>query len=216
MAFAVGRDRERRAALAIAAVTALPVLRNQQYAYVKFFVLWPVLVGVLAVRFRARHVLAAALLVFAVNGWVLASDVARGRQLYASSQAAYRRASPTSCWMTSGWAPPFHYLWPGTTTGMIATLATGIDPATQARALTASLRDCFCGASGGVDRHRERFHTGRAAPRDAFSLRRRRPDETAPRPVKGEPRRYDLPSHLRLLRPGGPVRHLSVADPSDR
>jgi hypothetical protein len=46
--------------------------------------------------------------------------------------------------MTSGWAAPMPYLWPGTTAPILGTLATGSDPAVQAAALTQSLRRCFC------------------------------------------------------------------------
>ena len=46
--------------------------------------------------------------------------------------------------MTSGWAPPMPYLWPGRGAPILGTLATGSQPADQASALTAALRRCFC------------------------------------------------------------------------
>jgi len=138
------RGRDWRIIIALALILLLPVLRNQQYAYSKFFVLWPVPVALVALRYRARPIAIAALLVLLSNGWLLAEQVRRGRSLYTSVQQLYRAASPTTCWMTSEWAPPLAYLWPGTTAPILGTLATGSDPAIQAAELTRSLRRCFC------------------------------------------------------------------------
>ena len=138
------RGRDWRMLIAIAVILLLPILRSQQYAYSKFFVLWPVPVALLALRYRARPIAIGALLVLLSNGWLLAEEISRGRRLYASVQQPYRAAGPTTCWITSGWTPPLAYLWPGTTAPILGTLATGSDPAIQTAELTRSLRRCFC------------------------------------------------------------------------
>ena len=143
--FAAGvRNREWRIIAAAGIILILPVLRNQQYAYPKFFILWPVPMALLALRHRARLVGAAALIVLLSNVWLLAEHVRGGRLIYTSVHQAYQTATPSTCWFTSGWASPLWYLWPGTTTNVLGTLATGIDPAVQSRLLTRSLRRCFC------------------------------------------------------------------------
>jgi hypothetical protein len=148
--FAAGaRDREWRLLAAAGILLILPVLRNQQYAYPKFFVLWPVPIALLALRHRARIVGVAALIVLVSNVWLLADSVRHGRRMYSSVHQSYQHATPTTCWLTSGWAPPLWYVWPGTTTNILGILATGTDPAVQSRLLTQSLRRCFC-ESGAV------------------------------------------------------------------
>ena len=106
--------------------------------------LWPVPVAVAALRYRARSIAVVTLLVLFSNGWLLAEDIRRGRRLHTSVQQLYGGAGPTTCWVTSGWAPPMPHLWPGITAPILGTLATGSDPAVQARQLTRSLRRCFC------------------------------------------------------------------------
>jgi hypothetical protein len=140
------RRREWRLVLAAAILLILPTVRNQQYAYAKFFVLWPVVVALAAVHCRPRTIALAASIVLLSNGWLLAAQVNRGRHQYAVVRQAYSAATPETCWMTSGWTPPMWYLWPGTTTPILGTLATGSDPDTQSSVLTASLRRCFCDA----------------------------------------------------------------------
>ena len=130
--------------LALAVLLVLPALRNQQYGYPKFFVLWPIPVALLAVRCRTRTIVLAATAVLISNTWIVARDVRRGRELSAAVQADYARATPTTCWFTSGWSPPVSYLWPGTAVPILGVLATGNDPVVQASALTVALRRCFC------------------------------------------------------------------------
>jgi hypothetical protein len=138
------RRRDWRVILAGVVILVLPLFRNQQYAYVKFFALWPVPVALAALRCRARAIAVAASLVLLSNGWLLAEEIQRGRRLHAALGQAYAAATPTTCWMTSGWAPPMWYLWPGTTTPVLGILSTGSDPRAQAVVLTESLRSCFC------------------------------------------------------------------------
>jgi hypothetical protein len=138
------RRHDRRLLFAALILLLLPVLRNQQYGYGKFFALWPVLVALAAVRCPPRTVAVMATAVLVCNGWLIAEDIGRGRRLHRDIQQAYREASPSTCWMTSGWSPPLWYLWPGSTAPVLGTLATGSDPPAQAVALTNSLRRCFC------------------------------------------------------------------------
>ncbi|MFL6280583.1 MAG: hypothetical protein ACJ731_10760 [Vicinamibacterales bacterium] len=138
------RDRQWRVLAAAAVLLALPVIRNQQYAYVKFHILWPIPVALLAMRCRARTIWIAAAIALAVNGYLLSEEVRRGRDHASFARAAYATATPATCWVTSGWAPPFTYLWPGTTATMLGTLATGIHPADQGATLTTALQRCFC------------------------------------------------------------------------
>ena len=133
-----------RLLVALAVLLVLPVLRNQQYGYPKFFVLWPIPIALLAVRCRTRAIVLAAAAVLISNTWVVAREVRRGRELSTAVQADYARATPTTCWFTSGWSPPVSYLWPGTTAPLLGVLATGNDPVIQASALTVAIRRCFC------------------------------------------------------------------------
>ncbi len=129
---------------AAAIVLALPVIRNQQYAYVKFYVLWPIPVALLALRCRARTAFITAAIVLLANGCLVAGQIRHGRDNYAAARAAYANVAPSTCWLTSGWTPPFAYLWPGRATPILGTLATGTDPVVQRAALTEALRRCFC------------------------------------------------------------------------
>jgi hypothetical protein len=138
------RDRQWRVFAAAAIVLALPVIRNQQYAYVKFYVLWPIPVALLAIRCRARIIFITATIVLAANAWLVSEQVRHGRDRYTDARVLYASAAPSTCWFTSGWTPPFAYLWPGRATTILGTLATGSDPDAQQIALTASLRHCFC------------------------------------------------------------------------
>jgi hypothetical protein len=138
------RDRHWRVLVAAAILLALPVFRNQQYGYVKFYVLWPIPVALLAIHCRARTILILATTLLVVNGWLVADAIAQGRQRFVAAKAAYARATSSTCWLTSGWSPPFSYAWPGTTAVILGTLATGRQPALQAEALTGMLRRCLC------------------------------------------------------------------------
>jgi len=133
-----------RVLAALAVLLALPVLRNQQYGYAKFFILWPVPIALLAARCRTRTIAIAAAVVLTANTWLVAHEVLRGRELFAAVRDDYGRASPATCWFASGWSPPLSYLWPGTSVPVLGILATGDDPVAQATALTAALRKCFC------------------------------------------------------------------------
>jgi hypothetical protein len=134
-------------ALAMLAVVTLPVVRNQQYNYPKFYVLWPALVAVASTMYRPRSVLIAAAVVLTLNVSLTAREVAHGRQLYAQLRRAYAAADSSTCWMTSGFAPPLPYLWPGSSAAILGTLAADGSPEALAARLTQSLTACFCRAS---------------------------------------------------------------------
>ena len=136
-----------RVLAALGVLLALPVLRNHQYGYAKFFILWPVPIALLAVRCRTRTIVLAAAAVLIANTWLVAQQVRRGRELFAAVHADYGGATPATCWLTSGWSPPLSYLWPGTSVPILGILATGSDPAIQASALTAAVQRCFCDSS---------------------------------------------------------------------
>ena len=138
------RDRQWCVLAAAAVLLALPVIRNQQYAYVKFYVLWPIPVALLARRCHTRTIVAGAAIVLAANGSLVSEQIRRGRENYGHARAAFASATPSTCWFTSGWSPPFAYLWPGTATPVLGILGTGTEPDAQRAALTAALRRCFC------------------------------------------------------------------------
>ncbi len=138
------RDRQWRVLAAAAILLALPIMRNQQYGYIKFYVMWPIPVALLASRCRARTIAAVAAMVWLANVWVMTNEIVGGRDRYRAVHDAYARATPATCWLTSGWAPPHAYLWPGQSAAILGTLATGVQPTEQASLLTVSLQRCFC------------------------------------------------------------------------
>jgi hypothetical protein len=138
------RDRRWPVLAAAAILLTLPVVRNQQYAYVKFYVLWPIPVALVGLRFHARSAVTIAMIVIVANGWLLAHEIRSGRDDYRVAKTAYATATASTCWVTSGWSPPFPYLWPGTAVPILGTLATGTQPPVQRTALSAALQRCFC------------------------------------------------------------------------
>ena len=143
---AIAVRRDWRLALALAAVVALPVARNNQYAYVKFYALWPIVVALAATAFAPRRVLIAAVGLLAINGGLLASDIAGGRSMHAEVTSLYSSVPRDACFFTSGWGAPFQYLWARHTVAVIAVLTMGPDPREQDRALTNAVESCFCEA----------------------------------------------------------------------
>lgn len=141
------RHRQWGLIIAAAILLTLPVVRNQQYGYVKFYVLWPIPIALLALRCRARTVFTIALVVLAANSWVVGAQIRRGRDEYRHAIAAYASAAPSTCWLTSGWMPPFPYHWPGTVTPLLGTLATGNEVNAHPSALTVALHRCLCNST---------------------------------------------------------------------
>ncbi len=123
------------------------MLRNNEYGYAKFFVLWPVVVATAALAFRPRYVALAGLVLVAVNGPAFAADIADGRASHAAIASLYSDAPPGACFFTASWSAPFAHLWRGREASLIATLTMGSDPAMQSRELTDALDACFCGST---------------------------------------------------------------------
>jgi hypothetical protein len=145
--FLVVRTRDWRLALALAAVVALPTIRNSQYTYHKFYVFWPALMALASTKAPAKLVVSAAAIVLVLNASLLARDVAAGRRFHSEMETLYRSADPATCFFTSGWGAPFPYLWPGSTAAIISDLWRPSTDQAAPQPLTASVRHCFCDAS---------------------------------------------------------------------
>ena len=133
-----------RLALAIGGIVALPIVRNNQYGYAKFYVLWPAVAAIGSTAFAPSEVIAAAALLLASNGWLLASDIYDGRQGHAEAEAIYAGGPANACFFTAGWTAPFPILWRGRTAAVALTLSEGTEPRAQEVALTRTLDECFC------------------------------------------------------------------------
>lgn len=147
LVWAVVRTRDWRLAVALLAIVALPVIRNQQYTYNKFFVFWPALLALASTKFPSRQVMATALLILTLNLWIVGRDVFHGRDRYSQMTDLYRDATPDTCFFTSDWSAPFPYLWPGSTSAIISLLWAGADDEIHPHPLTTSLQRCFCNSS---------------------------------------------------------------------
>ncbi len=144
LGWAVLRVRDWRLVIAALAVVAVPVLRNQQYTYAKFFVLWPVVLALASVKLRPRHAAAAAALILTLNSSLLARHVAEGRHRYSDASRVYRTATSNDCFFTTDWGAPFPYLWPGSDAALISIFWAMDEQAAGADRMTAAMRGCFC------------------------------------------------------------------------
>lgn len=144
LGWAVLRARDWRLAVAALAVVALPVIRNQQYTYAKFFVLWPVVLALASVKLRPRHAAAAAALMLALNSSLIARQVAEGRNRYSEATKAYRAATSGDCFFTTDWGAPFPYLWPGSDAALISIFWATDERAAGTDRVIPALRECFC------------------------------------------------------------------------
>jgi hypothetical protein len=144
LAAAVLRAGDWRIGVAAVGVLALPIFRNQQYTYVKFYLLWPVVVALASAKLRPARALSLALVVLALNSVLLAQDVREGRARFADAHRAYASATAGDCFLTTGWGPPFWHTWPGTSVPLIS-LFWASDEQTIARSdITRAVTDCFC------------------------------------------------------------------------
>jgi hypothetical protein len=136
-----------------AVLLLLPLVRHQQYGYVKYYVLLPVLLAVGAARAPMSVAAGVALILLVANGSTLLGTVRAGRQLYAERAGAYQQADRLTCWLSASWGPSIGFLWPGSVTAVLGSLASGggSDPAkvvADAHAtMSRSLEDCFCHSS---------------------------------------------------------------------
>jgi hypothetical protein len=150
------RRRDRAVLIAFAALMVLPIVRCQQYGYLKFYVFLPVIAAFAAARARPLVVgaLAAALVWFNVSPLGQVGRVRASSRAHREVAAAYQQAGPRSCWMTTAWVPPYWIEWPGRACGVLNELAHGhgqteTEVIAQSHvALTTCLDACFCGSEG--------------------------------------------------------------------
>lgn len=149
-AVVVIRRRDLRLAIAFAGILILSMVRG--YAYLKFYVLMPVLVALVAAISPPAIVLGAGAIVGYFNLTYLGRDFARDRQLAHDLAPLYEMAGGSACWLTTGWGPPL-FGWPGTLCSMSHVLTDA--PTGQLDAMIAdnnikmveSFRRCFCDSS---------------------------------------------------------------------
>ena len=148
LAWAAVRTRDWRIAVAALGVVALPILRNQQYTYVKFYLLWPAVVALAMTKLRLRHASAIAIIIVVLNSWLVARTVVEGRGRRADAQTAYVKATASDCYFTMDWGPPFWHTWPGSSAAIISIFwAADEQAAGEQDRVTPAVRDCFCRAT---------------------------------------------------------------------
>ena len=143
LGWGVVRTRDWRLVLATLGVVALPVIRNQQYTYSKYYVLFPVVLALASLKLRPKYVAMAAAVTLALNSQLVARQVVEGRARSFDVQQAYRAATSDDCFFTSDWGAPFWHRWPGSSAALISILWAN-DGATKDDRVTPALRDCFC------------------------------------------------------------------------
>ena len=146
------RRREWRTLAAAAGILILPIVRSFSYTYLKFFVLVPAVVALVAASAPTVAVFGAGAIVGAINLKHLADETAADRRLARDLAPIYQGAGASACWLTTGWGPPI-FGWPGTECSLNQELARGRTEqlettiAENNRALVDSFRRCFCEAS---------------------------------------------------------------------
>lgn len=152
--FAAVRRRDFVVLFAFGVMMLLPVVRCQQYGYLKYYIFMAVIVAFAAARARPALVAGLAVALLLLNtGPTIASLPTRVRD-HREQLAAYGRADVRSCWMATGWTPPYSYAWPGSVCGVLAALASGHGQterevvAVAHAAMTSCLDTCFCRSSG--------------------------------------------------------------------
>ena len=152
--FAAARARAWWVLVGFAALVVPPVLlQPQYYGYLKFYILFPVVLAVAAIYLPARVAGTIALIVALINVPARVEGLIQERAFARVVTPVYEAAGTQACWVTSGWAPPLWMRWRGQTCGILGTLllGTGEDAnrllATQHRALTECLEACFCRSS---------------------------------------------------------------------
>jgi hypothetical protein len=147
------RRRDCALLIGLGTLLLLPLLRRQQYGYIKFWILLPPLLAFGASRAATWIATAVALLFFALNVPATLAALPAGNRSYRDHMQAFAKADARSCWLTSAWVPPYFFRWPGQICPILGTLSedTGDDPAAiltaSRRALTVQLQDCFCRSS---------------------------------------------------------------------
>jgi len=143
LGWGVVRTRDWRLVVATLGVVALPVIRNQQYTYSKYYVLFPVVLALASLKLRTKYVAMAAAVMLTLNSMLVARQILEGRARSFDVQQAYRAATIDDCFFTSDWGAPFWYRWPGSSAALISILWAN-DAATKDDHVTPALLDCFC------------------------------------------------------------------------
>jgi hypothetical protein len=130
----------------------LVLLQPQYYGYLKFYILFPVVLAVAAVHLPARVAGTIALIVALINVPARVDGLIQERAFARVVTPVYEAAGTEACWVTDAWVPPLHMRWRGQICGIgTLLLGTGEDVnrllATQRRALTECLEACFCRSS---------------------------------------------------------------------
>jgi hypothetical protein len=150
------RRRDVALILALLGILALPVLRNQQSGYVKFFVLLPAFLSLGASYLRPGLAAALAFALALTNIGVFAREIVAGRADSGDVREFYATVPPSACFVTSGWDAPDGQAWKGLRCAALAKLfSDGSRPRTTVEELVRDnaeryevcLADCFCNAS---------------------------------------------------------------------
>ncbi|HYL57441.1 MAG TPA: hypothetical protein VEU51_01120 [Candidatus Acidoferrales bacterium] len=146
------RRREWQMLIAIAGILVLPILRPFGFSYLKFYVLMPAVVAVIATGAPPAAVFGAGVIVGAFNLTNLARETAGDRRLARDIAPLYSGAGAAACWLTAGWGPPI-FGWPGSECSIRQVLTQAHTErledmiAENNLQLIASLRRCFCESS---------------------------------------------------------------------
>jgi hypothetical protein len=131
----------------------LVLLRPEYYGYLKFYILFPVVLAVAAIHLPARLAGTIALIVALINVPARVDGLIQERAFARVVTPVYEAAGTEACWVTPGWVPPLSMRWRGQACGILQALALGTGEdvnrllATQYRALTECLEACFCRSS---------------------------------------------------------------------
>jgi len=145
------RARDWAILLAFGSVFILPLVRDQIYSYIKFYVLLPAVLCLAASHVAFKRVgfaalVADAVIVAALNCAFIGVDIMKGRDLARERIPIYERAGRIACWAGSGWGPALGYKWLGNGCGVLEILSGG-NGEDGAEKLDGCLQRCFCRAS---------------------------------------------------------------------
>jgi hypothetical protein len=137
------RRRDWAILLAFGSMFILPLVRNQQYSDIKFYVLVPAVLGLAASHIPLNRVWLAAIIVAILNCAFVGRDIMQGRDLAGERIPIYARVGLDACWISSTWGPAIGYKWPGSGCAVLGILAGGRGGDGPAK-LDACLQRCFC------------------------------------------------------------------------
>jgi hypothetical protein len=105
--------------VALAGFSILPIIWNNLYGYVKFYVLFPLLAAHVIARVSPRVAVPIVGLLALLNLSAVGQGVATGREKAGARKAQYLAADANTRWITSAWEPDLPFLWPGRYCGML-------------------------------------------------------------------------------------------------